>query len=181
MDIDVAILVRAYDALHPGHWWSYPPTSRSLRRIRKTLSIVLPSSLVAFARESSACSRWLASLGEDFDSPLHILHVHSRVSRIRRRRIGGGGAWEYVKPAGFVPFTHGYDSDFDCLDTSERNEEPDEFPIQYWSPPRILGELRYPSFPEYMYSTIRYWEANTRGPLGKRALGILAESPRGRA
>jgi hypothetical protein len=174
MSIEIPSLARAYDLLYPGERWDHPPTSRSLRRIRQTLSIELPQSLIDFTRQSGACRNWLASLGEDFDSPLHILHVYARVRRIRRRALHGGGRWEYVKPPGFVPINHGHDADFDCLDTSEKSAESGEFPIQYWSPPRILGPTRNTSFSEYMEETIRAWAANARQPIRDRVFELLS-------
>jgi len=174
MAIEIANLAGAYNLVWPDERWPHPPTSRSVRRINKTLAIELPESLIEFAKRSRACVRWMSSLGEDFDSPHHILRVYSRVRRIRRRALGSGGKWEYVKPPSFVPINKGHDDDFECLVTSERNPETGEYPIQYWSPPRILGPTRNASFPEYMEETLRAWAASMRPPIRDRVLAILS-------
>ena len=136
MDTPITDLARAYDALYPRSLggWPFPPTERSIERINDTLSIRLPGSLVWFAANTSACEHWLASLGEDFESAHHILQIASRARKIRRRVIGGLGRWEYVKPAAFVPFNHGHDNDYDCLDGNALDPSTGEYAIQYWAP-----------------------------------------------
>ena len=175
MPIPITDLARAYDTLYPYsvEKWPSPPTARSIRRINETLSIRLPDSLLAFVTQCGACHNWLASLGEDFESELHILKVAARTRRIRRRIIGGKGRWEYVRPPLFVPFTHGYDDDYDCLDGASFDASTGEYVIRYWSPPRIFGGTGYDSFPEYMEATIRYWASHAKKPQKEAVYSII--------
>lgn len=175
MTAPLSDLARAYDALHPraADSWPFPPTPLSIRRINEALSLELPESLLWFTANTSACHHWLASLGEDFDSWNHILHMASRTRRIRRRVVGGHGRWEYVKPETFVPFNHGYDQDYDCLDTGTRNLSTGEYAIQHWSPPRVLGEHRFGSFPEYIEWHIKGWAAHSRAPVKEAVFAIV--------
>jgi hypothetical protein len=167
MTMSIADLARAYEALFPGSKENcpFPPTDSSIRRINEALSIRLPESLIWFAANTGACQNWLASLGEDYESGCHILQLAARTRKIRRRVVGGRGLWEFVKPAAFVPFNHGDDRDYDCLDLTAFDPATGEYAIQYWSPPRILGEQRYSSFPEYMEDCIRSWAACARSAL----------------
>lgn len=175
MTIQIADLARAYDALFPensGHC-PFPPTERSIHCINEALSIRLPDSLVWFAANTSACQNWLAGLGENFESRQHILCLTSRSRKIRRRVIGGHGRWEFVKPAAFVPFNHAYDDDYDCFDSGAFDPSTGEYAIQYWAPPRLLGDQRYSSFPQYMESCIRSWAEDARTPVKDAVLSVL--------
>lgn len=171
----IELLARAYDLLHPRTDADrlHPPRSASLRRINRTLSMKIPDSVIAFVSQCGVCHHWMASLGEDYDSWNHILHVHARTKRIRRRVIGGQGRWENVKPVTFVPLNHGYDNDFDCYDTAERDPYTGEYAIQYWSPPRMLGDVRYASFAEYIESHIRAWAHGARNDIRDKVLALL--------
>jgi hypothetical protein len=151
----------------------FPPTERSIRLINESLSITLPDSLVWFAANTGACRHWIASLGEDFEDPRHILHIAARARKIRRRAIGGRGRWEYVKPALFVPFTHGYDGVYDCFDRGSFNPSTGEYAIQCWAAPRIFGEERYDSFPQYMESMIKSSAQCVRAPVKDAVLAII--------
>lgn len=178
MTIPIADLARAYDALHPrtSEKWPFPPTTSSIRRINQTLSIQLPASLAWFVSNSSACHHWLASLGEDYDSHRHILRMASRTRRFRRRALGGSGTWEYVKPASFIAINHGYDHDYDCLDVNSFDASTGEYAIQYWAPPRMFGNCRFDSFPDYMASHIRAWAKHSQRPGNATALSILGDT-----
>jgi hypothetical protein len=182
MTTPIADLARAYDALHPGSGpCPFPPTERSIRLINAALSVRLPDSLVWFAANTGACRHWIASLGEDFDHHHHILHVAARVRKIRRRVIGGHGRWEQVKPAAFVPFTHGHDSDYDCLDAASLDPYTGEYAIQYWAPPRILGNERYSSFPKYIEASIRSWTEHAGAPVKAAVLAIIGNGQDGKS
>lgn len=177
MTIPIADLAKAYDALHPGTTdkWPYPPTAASIRRINDALSIQLPVSLLQFASNSCACHHWLASLGEDFDAYHHILRTTSRARKFRRRVLGVRGAWEQVKPAAFIPINRGHDHDYDCLDADSLDPSTGEYAIQYWAPPRIFGNGRFDSFPEYMAWHIRAWAKHRMRPGRATALSIVGE------
>lgn len=174
MTIPIADLARAYDALHPETTdpWPFPPTASSIRRINEALSIQLPASLIQFVSLSSACHHWLASLGEDYDAHHHILRMTSRMRRFRRRMLGGGG-WEYVKPVAFVPINRGHDHDYDCLDADAFDPSTGEYAIQYWAPPRMFGTQRFDTFADYITSHIRAWAKHSRRPGSATALPIV--------
>jgi hypothetical protein len=178
MAIPIADLVRAYDALHPEtrEKWPFPPTASSIRRINDTLSMQLPVSLLQFASNSCACRHWLVSLGEDYDSHHHILRKTSRTRRFRRRIPGSTGRWEYVKPASFIPINHGHDDDYDCIDVSSFDPWTGEYAIQYWAPPRVLGDRRFDTFSDYMASHILAWAKHSRRPGSATALSIIGET-----
>ncbi len=175
MTIPLPELARAYAALFPGRSESFPfpPTEQSIHRINEALSIRLPDSLIWFAANTGACQGWLASLGEDYESGTHILHMASRTRKIRRRVMGGRGRWEFVRPAAFVPFNLGFDADYNCLDGSTFDPATGEYAIQYWSPPRIFGAERYSSFPQYMEACIRSWAEHARAPVKEAVLAII--------
>lgn len=175
MTIQIADLARAYDALFPGMSGNcpFPPTERSIHCINEALSIQLPDSLVWFAANTGACQNWLAGLGEDFESRHHILCLTSRARKIRRRVIGGHGRWEFVMPAAFIPFNHGHDDDYDCFDSGTFDPSTGEYAIQYWAPPRLLGEQRYNSFPQYMEACIRSWAEDARAPVKDAVLSVI--------
>lgn len=174
MTTPIGDLARAYDALHPGRAdsWPFPPTKQSIRRINEALSIQLPDSLVWFAANTSACQHWLVSLGDDVESGHHILRLAARTRKLRRRVPGGPGRWEFVKPAAFIPLNHGYDGDYDCLDAGAFDLSTGEYAIQYWTPPRDLGE-RYNSFPQYMENCIRSWAEHAHTPVKDAVLSII--------
>lgn len=182
MTIALADLALAYDALFPTERrsLSYPPTAQSIAHINATLTLQLPDSLIWCAQNTGACQPWLASLGEDVDSRHHILHIASRTSKIRRRVIGAQGRWEFVRPAAFIPLNRGDDHDYDCLDGSAFDPSSGEYAIQTWAPPRILGEQRYTSFPQYMEACIRSWAQHASTPV-QQAVSVIIDYDQGRS
>lgn len=178
MTIPIADLAKAYDALHPEttDTWPFPPTASSIQRINKALSIQLPASLLQFASGSAACHHWLVSLGEDYDAHRHILRVASRTRRFRRRMLGGGGGWEYVKPATFIPINRGHDHDYDCLDADAFDPSKGEYAIQYWAPPRIFGTRRFETFSDYIASHIQASAKHSRKPGSLIARAIVGDA-----
>ncbi len=172
-------LIAAYNALHEHRdqsEWAFPPTQTSLERISEILKIRLPDALIEFSTETGATGRWLASLGEDYTSFCHILKLNKFCRKLRRRKIGGHGQWEFVKPQNFIVFNRGFDQDYDCFDTSAYNAESGEYEIQYWSPPRIFGDTRYKSFNDYMESHIRSWSKYAVRDVKERVLQLLGST-----
>ncbi len=168
-------ITAAYDAMGilRMHENVPPPTATSVARINEMLNIALPASLVAFATNSSACSNWLAGLGEDYASPNHILQVNKRANKIRRRVIGDIGNWEAVKPKNFVVFNLGFDHDYNCFDTAQFDAATDEYTIKYWCPPRVIGETTYPTFYAYMEAQISDWARHNKRAGGLNVLALL--------
>ena len=168
-------LAQAYDAIPNAATYNNvpPPTFVSVARISEMLDIQLPQSLVAFATQSSACSSWLAGLGEDYASPNHILQINKRANKIRRRLMGDAGKWEAVKPKNFVPFNLGFDHDYNCFDAAQFDASVGEYTIQYWCPPRITGTTTNPSFYAYMEAQIRDWTNHNKRAGGLNVLALL--------
>jgi hypothetical protein len=154
-------LIVAYNAEYKvEHNWCginiSKPNSKSIKHINKKLNVKLPKSLIEFVSKSKS-NEWFASLGEDYDSPFHILKINRVCRSICRRVIKGKGKWEDVFPSHFVAINLGHDDDYDCLDLSKYNPETGEYPIQYWAPPRIFGDKVQPDFCTYMESNLKYW------------------------
>ena len=176
-------LASAYDAMGmlPIHANVSAPTAASIARINDMLGIALPESLILFATKSSACSSWLAGLGEDYASPNHILQINKRANKIRRRMIGDAGKWEAVKPKNFVVFNLGFDHDYNCFDAAQFDASISEYTIQYWCPPRITGTITYPSFYAYMEAQIRDWANHNKRAGGLKVLALLDDTPTSKA
>jgi hypothetical protein len=156
-------LVEAFDALaQNGSANRSAPTLASVETINAALGMRLPESLLDFAARSRSFDSWFASLGEDYTSPNHILVINRRLHKIRRRVPGAHGRWEFAAPRHFIALNRGFDSDFDCFDTSAPPETGGEFPIQYWSTPRIFGEVQQPDFPTYLEAMVRSWAEGSR-------------------
>ncbi len=158
---DLRKLIDAYNAglKQPQLWGGVPickPRAKSIRKINESLSVQIPESMIEFVAKSKR-NDWLASLGDDYDSPFHILKINRYCRSIRRRVIKGKGQWEYVFPKHFVAITLGHDEDYICLDLSKYNPSTGEYAIQYWAPPRIFGDKVYPDFPAYMTSCLKFW------------------------
>jgi hypothetical protein len=128
-----------------GCFSALPPTVESVRRINHELGVRLPESFLDFARRCDCYGVWFASIGEDFESPTHILNLN----RIFHTDYGDG----YMPlPEPLVLINHGYDGDCDCIDSSVQNAEG-EYSIIYWdceaSSSFVPTEL-FASFPLYL-------------------------------
>lgn len=155
-------LVEAFDILmHDRGANRCAPTLASVAAINAALGMRLPESLLDFAARSKSFDSWFASLGEDYTSPNHILVINRRLRRIRRRVPGGHGKWDFAVPRHFIAFNLGFDSDFDCFDISQPLEMCGEYPTQYWSRPRIFGEV-HADFPSYFEALVRAWAESSK-------------------
>jgi hypothetical protein len=107
-----------------GCFSAFPPTVESVLRINHELDISLPESFLDFANRCDCYGVWFASIGEDFENPLHILNLN----RLFHRDEGDG----YTPlPETLVLINHGNDGDCDCIDTRVQNAEG-EYSIIYW-------------------------------------------------
>lgn len=154
-------LIDAYNAgFKSQHNWAgieaRKPKATSIRCINDKLGIKLPKSLLEFVSKSKS-NDWLASLGDDYDSPFHIIKINKHCRSIRRRVIKGKGKWEKVFPSHFVAIPLGHDDDYSCIDLSKYNPDAGEYAIQYWAPPRIFREEMHPDFCTYMEAMLKYW------------------------
>jgi hypothetical protein len=163
-------------AAEPKTWW---PTPKSVSTIQDILDVRIPPTLLEFVRSSDCSGDWFASLGEDYDNPEHIIRVNADTQRTRRRVQG---RWQNVMPRNLVPFTLGFDGDYDCLDVSRPGPLPGEFEICHWACPMTEGTDYHLDFPSYILSIIlfRTEDASTRRKwphlesIRERATALLA-------
>jgi hypothetical protein len=146
---------------------SRPPTNESVRRINAELGITLPPLFIEMAAACSSYGGWFNSIGDDFDSHLHILKMNSMFR-------------EEGLPPRYVLFNHGHDGDCDAWDT-EALPSADELPIFYFDydcERRDFSGLRpmASSFADYLDEFVR-----THAPrcpvksLRRRAKRVLAQ------
>ena len=129
-----------------------PPTRASIARINAGLGIELPPTLIDFAQRATKFGAWFASLGEDFDNPLHILALN-REYRVRQRK--GDRYWRPM-PRHLVMFNHGHDDDCDCFDLRLPRSPQGEYWTTYWSPgedDRTIAD----NFPDYLDQQLLAW------------------------
>src|SRR3954469_5593881 len=124
------------------------PTEFSIRRISEHFQISLPQSLLEFVRSWRASGTWFASLGDDYDSPLHIIRINSYYRRRRMtRRL----------PRNLVIFNQCHDEDCDCFNLEAYDPATGEYEIRYWYP-GFDEVVSYPSFLHYMDFQISGWQ-----------------------
>jgi hypothetical protein len=99
-----------------------PATRTSMARIEKELDVRVPPLLVELSQRSPGFGVLFAGLGEDWESPGHILRLNETVHRARRR--DGIRAL----PAALVMFNRGEDHECVCWDR-DRAGEGGEHPI----------------------------------------------------
>jgi hypothetical protein len=130
-----------------GCFSALPPTVESVCRINHELGIRLPESLLDFAHQCDCYGVWFASIGEDFESPMHILNLN----RIFHTEHEDG----YTPlPETLVLINHGHDADCDCIDTSIQNVEG-EYSIIYWdyeASSSFVPTRLFENFPLYLES-----------------------------
>jgi hypothetical protein len=121
------------------------PTPASIKRINSELKVELPESLVEFARRSERFGTWFAGLGEDYDSPFHILQLNSHAHEASLDGV--------PMPPHLVMINQGYDEDYECFDL-RRSRQAGEYSIRYWSPGVATWSLSL-SFPAYVEDFVR--------------------------
>jgi hypothetical protein len=127
------------------------PSEWSIRKINAHFNFVLPDDLITFAKHARFYGRRFASLGDDYDSPSHIIRINSYWRRRRQKR---------AVPRNLVAINRGFDDDLDCLDISSIDAATGEYAVQYWFPgidESDASRSRYGSFREYIESQVRAW------------------------
>jgi hypothetical protein len=148
-----------------GWYRAAAPTSASLERISRELGIRVPALFAYLASHCPVYGGWFASIGEDYDSPVHIMKLNWAF-----RDLG--------LPAHLVMLNHGHDGDCDCWDLTQTHEG--EHPIVYVRVEQRdsarVGALQGTSFREYLERYCR--QHATRTPvraLRRRAKRILEQ------
>jgi len=133
--------------------FQYPrPTEFSLRRINEHFQMTLPQSLLEFVRSWRASGTWFASLGDDYDSPQHIIRINSYWRRRRMtRRL----------PHSLVVFNLCHDDDCDCFNLDAYDAASGEYEVRYWRP-GLAEVISYPSLLHHMDFQISGWQ-NPKG------------------
>ncbi len=141
-----------------------PPTPTSLRRVFEELHVPILTLFADIATRCPAYGGWFASIGEDYESHIHILGLNRTF-----RKMG--------LPPEFVMLNHGHDGDCDCWDTAATGSD-EELPIVYVYLPNggkaEIGEQLGASFRDYVWQYCQ-WSA-PRSPvrrLRRRAKRIL--------
>ena len=125
------------------------PTKESIHIINQKLGIKTPKSVIEFLSLSNR-QDLIASFGEDYNSPWHVIKINKMCQQYRRRVIGGKGRWEYVFPKNLVAFNLGHDDDWMCFNLDKQNEKNGEYQIDYWAPPRLNNQNLYSTFYQYI-------------------------------
>ena len=135
--------------LRRGGYSSWYPsaaaTAKSVARIEAELKIALPQDFIELSQKCAPYGGWFSSIGEDFESPNHIL----RANESFREEDD-----DYQPlPLHLVMLNHGHDGDCDCWDTSREPNADGGFPIIYFD--ATTGEVRnsnydFPSFASYL-------------------------------
>ena len=143
------LIEKANDLPMSQHKFQHPrPTEFSIRRISEHFHMTLPGSLLEFVRSWRASGRWFASLGDDYESPEHIIRINSYWKRRRvTRRL----------PHNFVVFNLCHDEDCDCFNLDGYDRASGEYEIQYWYP-GFSEVVSYPSLLHYMDLQISGWQ-----------------------
>lgn len=166
----LSTLVSVYDNVMDWYAPTLPPTARSVERINSALGIELPGSILQFAKMSAKFGAWFASLGEDYESPFHIITVNG-VFHAPDRPGYEREEWKPM-PRHLVMFNHGHDDDCDCFDTSSRDSESGEYRTHYWNP-FASHDQAFESFAAYMQRHITGWVEAKRGPERERLRRLL--------
>ena len=139
---------------------TYPaPTPQSVERIESHLGCALPLGLIDLATQAVKFASWFSSLGEDVQSPDHIIRVNASYKRRRMRRHR---RWVHAKPRNLVVINLGFDRDCDCLNLDTRNVATGEYEIWYWTPNLDPVPIAR-DFRTYVSSLILGWTPH-RGP-----------------
>jgi hypothetical protein len=119
-----------FDEVIEDFWEPHPkPTDSSLVEIGSRLKLCIPKELVDFAKASNRFSNIFLSLGDDYESPNHIIssNIYWK-NRRRTRRL----------PSDLVIITNGFiDEDFWCLVRPPLPSSTTNVAVEYWSPAPI--------------------------------------------
>lgn len=117
---------RLLSAPYSKAYGAQPPTEVSIERINRSLGIVLPPVFIKFARECPIYGTWFASIGEDFESFMHLLELNRVFHEAEGDEPGD------PRPPWLVMINHGHDGDCDCLDSRTYKERTGDYLIQHW-------------------------------------------------
>jgi hypothetical protein len=132
-----------------GEPFQHPrPNEFSIRRINEHFEMALPETLLEFVRSWRDSGRWFASLGDDYESPEHIIRINSywRRRRVTRRL-----------PHNFVVFNLCHDEDCDCFNLDAHDRASGEYEIRYWYP-GFEEVVSYPTLLHYMDLQVSGWQ-----------------------
>ena len=149
-------LVSEFDDLHlPAVAFAVePPTDSSIRKINTHFAIELPHELILFAKLSKSFGSWFASLGEDYDSPKHIIRINSYWRRRRKTR---------AIPRNLLIINRGFDDDLDCIELDSLNVSTGACSIRYWFPGCAPEDSTvYPTFVEYVQTNVGFWKKSRK-------------------
>ena len=109
---------KPYQAMYPCR----PPTESSIGRIEQALGIILPATFIEFSRLVPNYGSWFGSIGDDFDSWMHIVELNKTFHEADEDSI--------ALPDEFIMINHGHDGHCDCFDRTKRSTT-NEYPIYY--------------------------------------------------
>jgi hypothetical protein len=153
-------LVRAFSLCNGPYSRAYkaqPPTETSIGKINRSLGIVLPQAFIRFSRECPIYGTWFASIGEDFESFMHIVELNRVFHQPEGDEPGD------PLPPWLVMINHGHDGDCDCYDTRTRNELTGDYLIQYWKDRKGPSRRSWQTLHEYLEFHVRNWAKEVRG------------------
>ncbi|HEX7862322.1 MAG TPA: SMI1/KNR4 family protein [Verrucomicrobiae bacterium] len=149
-----------------------PPSAASVRQIEVSLGIRIPDEFQRLAATCPSYASWLASIGDDFASEVHLL----KLNQLYHANILEEDGYAPL-PEHYVMLNHGYDGDCDCWDTRVVTEEG-EHPIVYVSVDNEVTTIgkRFETFREYAKSYVLSRAADAPDPRArKRALEIIKQ------
>ncbi len=157
-------LVGAFKLLNAPYSKAYkaqPPTEASIESINRALGIVLPPAFIRFARECPIYGTWFASIGEDFESFMHILELNRLFHEAEGDESNDPLPCDPL-PSWLVMINHGHDGDCDCYDTRIRNEQTGDYRIQYWRDRKGPRNRTWNTFHEYLEFHVQHWARDAR-------------------
>ena len=161
----------AFEPYGSSSWYQYaPPTAESVKLISEELHLVIPDDFIMLARRCPNYGGWFASIGEDYDNPIHILNVNKQFH-------------EEGLPSHFVILNHGHDGDCDCWDkrtVSDKGEHPITYIHVDEHSVREKRDYIFYSFRDYLENFSRTHSVRTSvRKLRRKAKRILAEFDEG--
>ena len=106
MEILVELCGYAFEPWGSSSWYSAAPaTEASIAHISQELGISIPHDFVSLSQGCPVYGGWFASIGEDYDGPVHILALN-KLFREADEDYG-------ELPSHLVLLNHGHDGDCD--------------------------------------------------------------------
>lgn len=145
VDILMELCGYAFKPWGSSSWYSSAPaTEASINHISHELGIIIPHEFVLLSQQCPVYGGWFASIGEDYNGPVHILGLNELFHTADE---------DYeALPSHLVLLNHGHDGDCDCWDTRCISKDG-EHPIVYFSltsPERQLEHYKFESFSQYL-------------------------------